>query len=181
MGKIIEKYQILTGLVLGAFIFALIFSGTVYFLGVKNKLVSPAYAAAFPGSKAVVAAFPCSGGFILIGADKSVTTVDTAYASQLSANYFANLTTCLTNALGNTVTATYQSGLKQVYVKGNGAEFGRADVYPPAISFPSSSVAQGDDWSHLIYWDGTKYQHEYKGTGGAGTVDYRYWVPSNWN
>lgn len=44
MNKFIEKYQILFGFAAGALILGLILSCTIYFLGIKDKFASPAYA-----------------------------------------------------------------------------------------------------------------------------------------
>lgn len=79
MGRIIKEYQVIFGLALAALIFGLLFSGTIYLLGMRDKFTPPAYAnPGFPSSKAVIAAFPAinvnrqNPGVWLVKADGSI-------------------------------------------------------------------------------------------------------------
>lgn len=54
MGKIVERYQVLFGFMLGSLILGMILGGTFYLLKIKGKFASPAYANPdIAGSKAI--------------------------------------------------------------------------------------------------------------------------------
>lgn len=187
MGKIIERYQLLIGLLGGFLILSLIFSTTVYFLGVKDKLAPPSYAAtSFPSSKAVVAAYPVLGGFWLVKADGSLekkshgqiySGAGSAFTDYFAANQYAQ-----TEARKATVAGVYQSGNYIRYITGNGGASGNVQaIDPPSLTVrnntPSCGIASDAGGNvAVIYFDGQLYKWGYIGCP-SGTTTSATWNP----
>lgn len=168
MGKFIEKYQLLIGLLGGFFILSLIFSGTVYFLGIKDKFAPPAYAASFPSSKAVVAAIPVYDGIIIVKADGTSERKNIGGGDNIQWNPIVALKWAFQEALkaGNFggVTA-FQSGRQVHITNSNGNIIATHGITPPAVNTPACAVGydQAAGLFRAMYFVGDRYIYRWPG------------------